>query len=115
MKPLTKFHLGPITCFRLREAQVKVRFVTNTTKESVNTLYDRLIKLGFQLEKNEIWSSLTAATKYIKDNRLNPFYIASDDAMSQLPPTDSTKPTDAVVVGLAPEKFNFEYFNQALE
>lgn len=94
---------------------MKVRFVTNTTKESVNTLYDRLIKLGFKLEKEEIWSSLTAASKYILENNLNPFYIASDDALSQLPPVDETKPLNAVVVGLAPEKFCYEYFNKALE
>lgn len=81
----------------------------------MNTLYDRLIKLGFQLEKEEIWSSLTAASKYIETNNLNPFYIASDDALSQLPQTDNSKPLNAVVVGLAPDKFNFDYFNEALE
>lgn len=100
---------------RLRAAQVQVRFVTNTTKESGNTLYERLIKLGFQLEKGEIWSSLTAATKYIETNNLNPFYIASDDALGQLPPSDESKPFNAVVVGLAPDKFTFDYFNKALE
>lgn len=78
-------------------------------------MYDRLIKLGFTLEKEEIWSSLTAATKYINENQLNPLYIASDDALSQLPPVDETKPLNAVVVGLAPDKFCFDYFNKALE
>lgn len=101
--------------FRLRAANIKVRFVTNTTKESGKTLYDRLIKLGFQLEPEEIWSSLTAASKYIVDKQLNPFYIASDDALSQLPPADATKSFNAVVVGLAPEKFTFDEFNKALD
>ncbi|XP_063702634.1 haloacid dehalogenase-like hydrolase domain-containing protein 2 [Culicoides brevitarsis] len=100
---------------KLRAANIKIRFVTNTTKESVSTLYNRLVKLGVKLEKDEIWSSLTAASKYIKDKNLNPFYIASEDALSQLPPVDESKPLNAVVVGLAPDKFCFEYFNKALD
>lgn len=86
--------------------------MTNTTKESKTTLYQRLVKIGFQLEKDEIFSSLSATNNYVCKNNLNPFYLVSDDARQDFPPT-SERPLDSVVVGLAPEAFNYEKLNEA--
>ena len=57
-------------CFRLRASGVKIRFVTNTTKESKNVLHTRLANCGFELKKEEIFSSLTAAHQYVKERDL---------------------------------------------
>ncbi|XP_062565003.1 haloacid dehalogenase-like hydrolase domain-containing protein 2 [Armigeres subalbatus] len=98
---------------RLRERGVSVKFVTNTTKESVSSLYARLVKIGFQLEQNEIYSSLTAASNFVRSNGLNPYYILTDDARKDFPLNDPAKEYDSVVVGLAPERFSYEYINEA--
>uniref|UniRef100_A0A182W9B6 STAS domain-containing protein n=1 Tax=Anopheles minimus TaxID=112268 RepID=A0A182W9B6_9DIPT len=98
---------------RLREHGVKVKFVTNTTKESVGSLFDRLRKIGFELEREEIYGSLAAAAEYVRKNKLNPYYLLTDDARNDMPPNDPTRPTDAVVVGLAPERFCYEHLNEA--
>lgn len=47
-----------------------MRFLTNTTKESKNHLYERLIQCGFTLEKQEIFTSLTASYQFIQRNNL---------------------------------------------
>lgn len=86
--------------------------MTNTTKESKNTLYNRLVQIGFQLEKDEIFSSLSATNNYVCENGLNPLYLVSDDARQDFPPT-SDKSFDSVVVGLAPAAFKYETMNEA--
>ncbi|XP_019536376.3 haloacid dehalogenase-like hydrolase domain-containing protein 2 [Aedes albopictus] len=98
---------------RLRGLGVSIKFVTNTTKESVSSLYARLIKIGFHLDQNEIYSSLTAASRFVQSNALNPYYILTDDARKDFPVNDNARDYDSVVVGLAPERFSYEYLNEA--
>lgn len=90
-----------------------MKFVTNTTKESVSSLYARLVKIGFQLEQKEICSSLIAASAYVQTNGLNPYYIVTDDARQDFPPHDTSREHDSVVIGLAPENFSYDFLNEA--
>lgn len=100
---------------RLRESNIQFKFVTNTTKESSITLYNRLRNIGFNVSKSEIYSSLSAAVKLIEEGKFNPFYLVSEDARTDFPPTDNTRDLDAVVVGLAPKEFHYENLNQAFK
>ncbi|XP_055839861.1 haloacid dehalogenase-like hydrolase domain-containing protein 2 [Episyrphus balteatus] len=97
---------------RLRKTGIHIKFVTNTTKESGETLYNRLAKMGFELDKQEIYSSLSATANYVKTKNLNPFYLVSADARKDFPP-ESSQNYDAVVVGLAPNEFHYENMNKA--
>ncbi|XP_023170253.1 haloacid dehalogenase-like hydrolase domain-containing protein 2 [Drosophila hydei] len=98
---------------RLRSSNITVKFVTNTTKDSKQTLYDRLIKIGFKLDANEIYSSLSAAAVYVAKENLNPLYLLSIDARKDFPEEDLSRPQDSVVVGLAPIAFDYEHLNKA--
>ncbi|KAK4873139.1 hypothetical protein RN001_015168 [Aquatica leii] len=100
---------------KLRKTNLDIKFVTNTTKESRNFLYNRLTKLGFNLKPEEIHSSLGAAKSLIINRNLKPMLLLSPEAMEdfvglECPATD--KP-NAVVVGLAPTEFHYEKLNQA--
>lgn len=100
--------------YRLRLANVEVKFVTNTTKESRRILYERLVKLGFELDINEIWSSLWAARDLIQSQKLHPMLLVDKLALedfSCLPTTDEKR--DSVVIGLAPEHFHYSTLNEA--
>lgn len=101
--------------FRLRETGVLIRFVTNTTKESRNILFNRLTKLGFELQKEEMHSSLIAAKSVIESNNLKPFYLLENEAMEDFKDLIPDNPNDinAVVVGLAPSQFHYDKMNQA--
>lgn len=102
--------------FRLRETKIPIRFLTNTTKESVNSLYNNLKQIGFELKVEEIYSSLTAARQYLtRHNLKNPFYILSDDARNDFPKPNPEAEYDSVVIGLAPDQFNYEYMNIAFK
>ncbi|XP_017954408.1 haloacid dehalogenase-like hydrolase domain-containing protein 2 [Drosophila navojoa] len=98
---------------RLRSSNITVKFVTNTTKDSKKTLYELLIKMGFQLDIEEIYSSLSAAAAYVETEKLNPFYLLTDDARKDFPEEDLSRPYDSVVVGLAPAAFDYAHLNKA--
>ncbi|XP_051168318.1 haloacid dehalogenase-like hydrolase domain-containing protein 2 [Leptopilina boulardi] len=99
---------------RLRNTDTKIKFVTNTTKESKNVLYNRLKNLGFDIKKEEIFSSLAAARQIIINRSLNPCLLIDSAAMEDFDDLiKSSEKQDSVVIGLAPEKFNYDDLNNA--
>lgn len=99
---------------RLRSANIPLKFVTNTTKESGNFLHSRLTRLGFDIKKEEIFSSLAAARKLIISRKLNPMLLidpAANEDFEDLIRSDEK--LNAVVVGLAPDKFHYEELTKA--
>lgn len=114
--------------FRLRSIDaVRVRFVTNTTKESKETLLRRLHRIGFSsISKDDMFTSLSAAVQFVKTNNLKPFYLLTEDAKSDFIEGNAEEASvavattneldgseNAVVVGLAPDKFVYESINKA--
>lgn len=112
-----------LNIFRLlSNDSIQIRFVTNTTKESKETLLNRLHRIGFFfIKKADIFSSLSAAVEYVKKNQLKPFYLLTEDAkrdfMEQTEGMTTTNDIDgtenSVVVGLAPDQFAYEQINKA--
>ncbi|KAH7641896.1 haloacid dehalogenase-like hydrolase domain-containing protein 2 [Dermatophagoides farinae] len=104
---------------RLRRSGLRYKFVTNTTKESQNFLYERLKSIGFDIEKNEIFTSLVAARDFIRNEKLWPHLLLEECAMEDF--QDVTKELvdshkgEAVVVGLAPSKFNYDTLNDSFD
>lgn len=78
-------------------------------------MFNRLQRIGFELEKTEIHSSLSAAVDYITNHQLNPFYLLTKDARNDFPANAADKEYDSVVVGLAPEEFHYECLNNAFK
>uniref|UniRef100_A0A131XAZ7 Haloacid dehalogenase-like hydrolase domain-containing protein 2 n=1 Tax=Hyalomma excavatum TaxID=257692 RepID=A0A131XAZ7_9ACAR len=97
---------------RLRAAGIQIKFVTNTTKESRRLLHERLVSLGFRISLDEIFSSLTAARSFIEVRNLRPHLMVSEAAMEEFQGLDTTDP-NAVLIGLAPEKFDYGPMNEA--
>lgn len=100
---------------RLRQSNISVKFVTNTTKESRRFLYERLIRLGFELKEDEIWSSLCAAQDLLKTRNLKPMLMLEKEALEDFPGLTDFKEDEqnAVVIGLAPNMFNYPELNKA--
>ncbi|KAK7575807.1 hypothetical protein V9T40_012093 [Parthenolecanium corni] len=99
---------------RLRESNISVKFVTNTTKESRRILFNRLKSLGFELESNEIFTSLTATRDFVKQNELNPLLLVDEKALEDFADVvHSDKKQDSVVIGLAPNSFKYDVLNNA--
>ena len=98
----------------MRKFNVQIRFLTNTTKDSGPTLVALLKGIGFELDKSEIFSALSAAAKYVRTSNLEPLYFVSDDARSEFPAESPDAAKNAVVLGYAPIKYNGETLNEAV-
>lgn len=97
---------------RLRQTGVAIRFVTNTTKESKDTLLKRLTNIGFDVKAEEVFTSLTAARRLVDHRQLRPLLLLGSDAQQDFKGVDVSSP-NAVVVGLAPDCFDYEMLNKA--
>lgn len=100
---------------RLRETNLfRIKFVTNTTKESKSHLFNLLKSLGLEIELNEIFSSLSAARQLIDKENLRPMLFLEDEALEDFCDVNTNDP-NAVVIGLAPNKFDYENLNKAFK
>ncbi|XP_074547284.1 haloacid dehalogenase-like hydrolase domain-containing protein 2 [Halichoeres trimaculatus] len=97
---------------RLRQTSVALKFVTNTTKESKKNLLERLQRLNFNLQEQEIFTSLSAARNLIEQKQHRPLLLVEDSALEDFAGIDTSDP-NAVVIGLAPDHFNYETLNKA--
>lgn len=97
---------------RLRQASVAVKFVTNTTKECKRVLLERLERLHFDLEEKEIFTSLSAARSLLEQKQHRPLLLVEDSALEDFKGIDCSDP-NAVVIGLAPDHFNYQTLNTA--
>ncbi|KAJ2519719.1 hypothetical protein GGI11_002495 [Coemansia sp. RSA 2049] len=98
---------------KLRDTGIRVRFVTNSTKASDERLYSKLVGLGFALDRSEIFSSLSAAKRLVLEKGYRPLLLLEDAALEQFGDIDQTPPHTAVVVGLAPSRFDYSHMNRA--
>uniref|UniRef100_A0A8C4GT58 Haloacid dehalogenase-like hydrolase domain-containing protein 2 n=1 Tax=Dicentrarchus labrax TaxID=13489 RepID=A0A8C4GT58_DICLA len=96
---------------RLRQASVAVKFVTNTTKESKRNLLERLQRLNFDVKEKEIFTSLSAARSLLEQKQHRPLLLVEDSALEDFTGIDTSAP-NAVVVGLAPDHFNYQTLNK---
>ncbi|CAH1789818.1 unnamed protein product [Owenia fusiformis] len=97
---------------RLRDTSLNIRFVTNSSKESKLSLYKRLKNMGFDIKMDEIFTSLTAARQLVETRKLRPMLILTEEAMDDFKGIPNEDP-NAVLVGLTPDKFNYEHLNTA--
>lgn len=97
---------------RLRGAPIAIKFVTNTTKECKRNLLERLQQLNFDIKEQEIFTSLTAARNLLEQRKVRPLLLVEDSAMEDFSGLDTSDP-NAVVIGLAPDHFNYQMLNKA--
>ncbi|CAG8475793.1 7007_t:CDS:10 [Funneliformis caledonium] len=98
---------------KLRQVDIPIRFCTNTTKESVIKLENRLMNLGFEVHRREIFTSLIACRNIVLSRELRPLLFLEDAALEDFQGIPTGEPNDAVVVGLSPSNFQYDMLNKA--
>ncbi|ORZ03433.1 haloacid dehalogenase-like hydrolase domain-containing protein 2 [Syncephalastrum racemosum] len=68
--------------------------------------------MGFEVREHEIFTSLSACRDKVASQNLRPFLLMEDAAMDEFKDLDTSNP-NAVVVGLAPSKFDYAHMNKA--
>ncbi len=101
----------------LYKDQIKVLFLTNTSKVSSETLLHQLREMGFDEScipnKDVVVTSINATRQYLITNGLRPYCLVEDDLVEKdFQGVDMNDP-NCVLVGLAPSKFNYNKLNGA--
>ncbi|KAF9932603.1 hypothetical protein FBU30_007749 [Linnemannia zychae] len=98
---------------RLRASGIPFRFCTNTTQYSGDTLANKLRKFGFNVKREEIFTSLSACRQFVQSQGLRPLLMFEPDALEEFSGIQTSEPHDSVVIGLSPSNFNYGMMNKA--
>ena len=98
----------------LKEQKVPIQYVTNTSKENLTSLGDRVRRAGLDIKDEEIFSSLTAARDLVQTEGLRPLMLLEESAVKQFEGIDCRDP-NCVLVGLSPSSFHYEKLNEAFK
>jgi HAD superfamily hydrolase (TIGR01458 family) len=96
---------------RLRQAGLKLRFLTNTTRSPRRRIARMLTTLGFDIAEDEIQTAAAAAKHVVDARHLKPFYLIHPDLEEEMGPSASEP--DAVVMGDMGPHLTYERLNRA--
>ena len=116
---------------KVRSLGIPIQFVTNTSKESLMSLGERVRKAGLQeVDNNAIFTSLTAAKELgpfiifslflylcyysVLREELRPMLMLEESAKKEFTEVDTNNP-NCVLVGLSPSSFHYEKLDQAFK
>ena len=99
------------TLKKLKE-KYPVRFITNTTTKPRKIVYEKLIKMGFDVKEEEIFSALEATKQFLKEKDAGAFLILTDLALEDMKDIKK-EPVEYVVIGDARDNFTYENMNKA--
>ena len=103
---------GAIEAVKKLREKYKVRFITNTTTKTRRQVYEKLKKMGFELEEEEIFSALTATKEFLKEKNAGAYLLLTENAKKEFEDLKDL-PIKYVVVGDARENITYENMNRA--
>src|SRR5262245_5776138 len=97
---------------RLRQADLSLRFVTNTTRLPKRKVLARLAKLGLDIRQSELFTPGEAACIWLAANDCSPSLLVHPNLVEEFV-GEGGRPHRAVVIGDAGEDFDFARLNRA--
>lgn len=82
---------------RLRGADLPLRFLTNTTRTPRRKIVEKLRRMGFDIDEDEVQTAAQAALQLVRERDLHPLYLVHPDLAGEVGP--SAAQPDAVVLG----------------
>ncbi|TFK66600.1 hypothetical protein BDN72DRAFT_799755 [Pluteus cervinus] len=106
---------------RLRASSIPFRLCSNTSKESTDSVIQKLRKIGFEIASTgEVWTSIGAVRRVLDNMGLKrPYMLLSRSAREELGNMEGIddaspeQPYDSVIVGLTPPAFDYNTLNTA--
>ncbi|MDX1455754.1 MAG: TIGR01458 family HAD-type hydrolase [Gammaproteobacteria bacterium] len=101
---------------RLRDAGLPVRFVSNTSRKTCDLLYRQLHELGFDIERDQLFTAPVAARQYYQQHAMPILALVHESLRPEfdaLQLTDDPAEARAVLVGDAAEGFSYTAMNLA--
>jgi HAD superfamily hydrolase (TIGR01458 family) len=92
------------------KSKYKIRFLSNSSRNTPENIYKKLKNFGFNVKEREIFTALLAVKKYLINRNLKAYIIATDEAEEFL---KDLKGEGAVVIADAYKNFSYEKLNTA--
>ena len=98
----------------LKKKGIKCRFITNTTTQSITTIYEKLIHMGFSIERGEILSPPFAVALYLRELGKPSCYLllAEEVKADFFEFTQTDENPDVIVLGDIGAAWNYEILNK---
>lgn len=104
---------GSLEAIRLvRDAEIPIRFITNTTRRPRRRIVLDLAKLGLEVEPKDVFTPAAIARDHLQHHDLVPFLVVHPDLREEFSDL-STGGREAVVIGDAGTYFTYDLLNQA--
>lgn len=97
---------------RLHEANIPLRYITNTSRSPRRKILHKLLKMGFVVSEDEIFTAPVAMQDYLREHHLSPWLLAHPDIEEEFEEFINGRP-NAVVLCDAAEAFTYDKLNQA--
>ncbi len=97
---------------QLQARNTPLRYITNSSRSPRKAIVQKLLKMGFAIAEEEIFTAPQAVHDYLRDHSLTPWLLvhpAIEEEFADL----VGGPPDAVVLGDAADGFNYANLNQA--
>lgn len=96
----------------LQSTDIKLRFVTNTSRKTRDQVLADLSTLGYSIDPETLFTAPFAARAYVQQKQLRPWCLVHADIQSEFADLDQDKP-NAVILGDAADDLNYANLNQA--
>ncbi|MEE2869576.1 MAG: TIGR01458 family HAD-type hydrolase, partial [Pseudomonadota bacterium] len=97
---------------RLRATGLPLRFVTNTSQRNRSQILSDLASLNLVVNPSELFTAPQAAHDYLTLHQLTPYCLFHPNLKEEFSDLEG-KPPNAVLLGDAGRKFNYEHLDQA--
>jgi len=101
---------GAIESINYLRKKYKIRFLSNSSRNTPKKIYEKLRNFGFNINKNEIFTALLAIRKYLIDHNKKAYIIATDEAYEFLKDLEGE---GSVVIADAYKNFSYDSLNEA--
>ncbi len=103
---------GAVDTISMLRKEYPLRFLTNTTRCTPQSIHNKLRKMGFDVAREELFTALDATRTYVGAQNGTLYTVLTDEADSYFADLKSDKP-DFVVVGDAWHNFDYPRLNGA--
>jgi HAD superfamily hydrolase (TIGR01458 family) len=97
---------------RLRETGAALRFVTNTSRQPAEAVFDKLRKFGFQLERDELFTAPHAARRWLREGGYRPHLLVHPELRNEFDDLEQHDP-NAVLLADAEDELNYRNLDDA--
>jgi len=99
---------------RIKAEGIKIKFVTNESARTRESLHGKLSRLGFSIDIDDILTPALAMVVILKENNLRPHLLVNKNVLGDFTEIETENP-NCVVIGDAGEEFSFANLNKAFQ